>query len=72
MPATIQHVSETEVVLEVRVPLGRSMLDNERAIQQALNAAGNLARLISRIGGSRRASVRLCGPFSFLVGGRSH
>ena len=43
MPATIQHVSETEVVLEVRVPLGRSMLDNEKAIQQALNEAGNLA-----------------------------
>jgi hypothetical protein len=43
MPATVQHISETEVVLEVRVPLGRSMLDNEKAIQQALNEAGNLA-----------------------------
>jgi hypothetical protein len=43
MPATVQQVSETEVLLEVRVPLGRSMLDNEKAIQSALNEAGNLA-----------------------------
>jgi hypothetical protein len=43
MSATVQHVSETEVVLEVRVSLGRSMLDNEKAIQTALNEAGNLA-----------------------------
>jgi hypothetical protein len=43
MPAVIQSVTESEVVLEVRVPLGRSMLDNEKAIQTALNEAGTLA-----------------------------
>lgn len=43
MPATVQRVTENEVVLEVRVPLGRSMLDSEQAIQAALNEAGNLA-----------------------------
>jgi hypothetical protein len=43
MPAVVQSVTKNEVVLEVRVPLGRSMLDNEKAIQTALNEAGTLA-----------------------------
>lgn len=43
MPATIQAATDHDVVLEVRIPLGRSMLDNEQAILQALNEAGNLA-----------------------------
>lgn len=43
MSATIRESSETEVILEVRIRLGRSMLENEEAIQEALNEAGNLA-----------------------------
>ena len=43
MPATIQAATDHNVVLEVRISLGRSMLDNEQAILQALNEAGNLA-----------------------------
>lgn len=43
MSAQVTQVSPNEVVLEVRVALGSSMLENEEAIQTALNEAGNLA-----------------------------
>jgi hypothetical protein len=40
MTATVQHVHDNEVLVQVRVSLGRSMLDNEKSIQRALNEAG--------------------------------
>lgn len=43
MSATLLERREDSVTLQVRIPLSRSLLDTERAIQQALNAAGLLA-----------------------------
>jgi hypothetical protein len=43
MTATIIERQETSVTIQVTVPLSRSMLDTEGAIQQALNQAGVLA-----------------------------
>jgi len=40
MVATVVSFSDTEVTVQVSVRLGRSMLDNEVAIQQSLNEAG--------------------------------
>jgi hypothetical protein len=43
MSATIIERQETSVTIQVTIPLTRSMLDTEEAIQQALNQAGVLA-----------------------------
>jgi hypothetical protein len=43
MPATIIERQDHAVTIQVRIPLTRSMLDTEEAIQQALNQAGVLA-----------------------------
>lgn len=43
MPATLVSSSDTEVTVPFTVRLGRSMLDNEVALQCALNEAGTLA-----------------------------
>lgn len=43
MPATLVERQENAVTIAIRIPLGRSMLDTEEAIQQALNEAGVLA-----------------------------
>ena len=43
MSATLLERREDSVTLQVHIPLSRSLLDTERAIQQALNAAGLLA-----------------------------
>jgi hypothetical protein len=43
MPATLIERSDDAVVLQLRIPLSRSLLDTEGAIQQALNDAGLLA-----------------------------
>lgn len=43
MPAKIIERQETTVTIQISVPLGRSMLESEEAIQQALNQAGVLA-----------------------------
>src|SRR3954467_8117313 len=43
MSATIIERQETSVTVQVTVPLSRSMLDTEEAIQQGLNQAGVLA-----------------------------
>jgi len=43
MPATIIERQENAVTIQISIPLGRSMLDSEEAIQQALNQAGVLA-----------------------------
>ena len=43
MAATLVSSSDTEVTVQFTVRLGRSMLDNEVALQQALNEAGILA-----------------------------
>jgi hypothetical protein len=43
MSATLIERQETSVTIQVSIPLTRSMLDTEEAIQQALNQAGVLA-----------------------------
>src|SRR3954464_881697 len=43
MSATIIERQENAVTIQIRIPLSRSMLDTEEAIQQALNQAGVLA-----------------------------
>jgi len=43
MPATLIEVKGTQVKIELTVALGRSMLDTEERIQEALNEAGSLA-----------------------------
>ena len=43
MPATLLERQENAVTIAIRIPLSRSMLDTEEAIQQALNEAGVLA-----------------------------
>lgn len=43
MPATISARTETTVTIQIHIPLSRSMLEAEGAIQQALNEAGRLA-----------------------------
>jgi hypothetical protein len=43
MPATIIERQENSVTIQVHIPLTRSLLDTEEAIQQALNQAGVLA-----------------------------
>ena len=43
MSATIIERQENSVTIQVTIPLSRSMLDTEEAIQQALNQAGVLA-----------------------------
>src|SRR6202046_837580 len=43
MTATLIERHEESVVLQVRIPLSRSLLDTEGAIQEALNDAGLLA-----------------------------
>src|SRR5436305_11849436 len=43
MSATLVERQENAVTLAIRIPLSRSMLDTEEAIQQALNEAGVLA-----------------------------
>ncbi len=43
MPATLIARQENSVTIQVHIPLTRSLLDTEEAIQQALNEAGVLA-----------------------------
>src|SRR3954449_5472138 len=43
MPARIVERQEASVTIQVTIPLTRSMLDTEQAIQDALNQAGVLA-----------------------------
>lgn len=43
MPATISERTETTLTIQIEIPLSRSMLESEGAIQQALNEAGRLA-----------------------------
>src|SRR3954470_16207602 len=43
MSATLVERQENAVTLQITIPLSRSMLDTEEAIQQALNQAGMLA-----------------------------
>src|SRR3954453_8650871 len=43
MPARIVERQEASVTIQVTIPLTRSMLDTEQAIQDALNQAGALA-----------------------------
>src|SRR3954468_19385686 len=43
MSATIVERQETSVTIQIAVPLSRSMLDTEEAIQKALNEAGVMA-----------------------------
>ena len=43
MPATITERQENTVTIQLTIPLSRSMLDTEEAIQAALNEAGVLA-----------------------------
>src|SRR5512144_3155329 len=43
MPAQIMDRQPDTLTLQIQVPLSRSMLDTEAAIQQALNEAGALA-----------------------------
>src|SRR4051812_10636952 len=43
MAATIVERQENSVTIQIRIPLTRSMLDTEEAIQEALNEAGVLA-----------------------------
>jgi hypothetical protein len=43
MGAELIHREETEVTIQIRIPLTRSMLETEEAIQKALNEAGVLA-----------------------------
>jgi hypothetical protein len=43
MPATLVERGDSSVTLQIRIPLSRSLLDTEQAIQQALNEAGLLA-----------------------------
>ena len=43
MPATVIDRQQDSVTLQIQVPLSRSMLDIEVALQQALNEAGTLA-----------------------------
>src|SRR3954453_20425603 len=43
MSASIIERQENSVTVQVTIPLSRSMLDTEQAIQQALNQAGVLA-----------------------------
>jgi len=43
MSATIVERQEHSVTIQISIPLSRSMLDTEAAIQKALNAAGVLA-----------------------------
>lgn len=40
MPATLIERQENAVTIEIRIPLSRSLLDTEEAIQRALNQAG--------------------------------
>src|SRR5499427_2004477 len=43
MSATLLERHEDAVTIQIRIPLSRSLLDTEQAIQQALNEAGLLA-----------------------------
>src|SRR5262245_6963391 len=43
MPATLVERQENCVTLQLTIPLSRSLLETEEAIQQALNQAGLLA-----------------------------
>src|ERR1700722_9648659 len=43
MSATIVERQEASVTIQISIPLSRSMLDTEEAIQNALNEAGVLA-----------------------------
>src|SRR4051812_7905433 len=43
MPATLVERQENAVTIAIRIPLSRTMLDTEEAIQEALNEAGVLA-----------------------------
>ena len=43
MSATLIERQENAVTIQIHIPLSRSMLDTEEAIQQALNQAGVLA-----------------------------
>src|SRR5258708_1362589 len=43
MSGTLLERHEDAVILQIRTPLSRSLLQTEQAIQQALNAAGLLA-----------------------------
>jgi hypothetical protein len=43
MSAAIIERQESSVIIQIRIPLTRSMLETEDAIQQALNQAGVLA-----------------------------
>jgi hypothetical protein len=43
MSATLVERDDSSVTIQVRIPLSRSLLDTEQAVQTALNAAGLLA-----------------------------
>jgi hypothetical protein len=43
MSATLIDRQEHAVIIQIRIPLSRSLFDTELAIQQALNQAGLLA-----------------------------
>src|SRR3954449_13422198 len=43
MSATLVQRDDSSVTIQVRIPLSRSLLDTEQAVQTALNAAGLLA-----------------------------
>jgi hypothetical protein len=42
MPATVIERQEQAITLQITIPLSRSLLDTEEAIQTALNEAGRV------------------------------
>src|SRR3954469_2078964 len=70
MPATLVARQENAVTIEIRIPLSRSMLDTEEAIQQALNQAGVLATAEALEQFDTDGSPLLFGPSRFTSKGQ--
>jgi hypothetical protein len=70
MSATIIERQENSVTIQVTIPLSRSMLDTEEAIQQALNQAGVLATAEALGQFDTDGSPLLFGPSRFTSKGQ--
>src|SRR6476659_6562373 len=70
MSATIIERQENSVTIQVTIPLTRSMLDTEEAIQQALNQAGVLATAEALKQFDTDGSPLLFGPTRFTTKGQ--
>ena len=70
MAATIIERQENSVTIQVTVPLSRSMLDTEEAIQRALNQAGVLASAEALKQFDTDGSPLLIGPARFTTKGQ--